>query len=119
MDAPQRNDADALRAVAVAITSAYTGVPTELIMGKTRGLKEHAEARHVAAYLVHCVFGLTLTETGRVFGRDRCSIRHGVALVEDRRDDPIFDALVVALETQAVRAAAAALPPTAQPRDRA
>jgi len=50
-----------------------------------------ADARQVAMYLAHVSFGLTLTEVGALFGRDRTTVAHGCARVEDRREHRAFD----------------------------
>jgi chromosomal replication initiation ATPase DnaA len=63
-----------------------------------RGPRRIAFARQLAMYLSHVGFGLTLTEVGACFDRDRTTVRHACALVEDRRDQPAFDLAVSALE---------------------
>ncbi|MGX1787604.1 helix-turn-helix domain-containing protein [Bosea sp. NPDC055332] len=63
-----------------------------------RGTRRIASARQLAMYLTHVGFGLTLTEVGACFERDRTTVRHACALVEDRRDQPSFDLAVSALE---------------------
>lgn len=63
-----------------------------------RGRAEVAQARQVAMYLAHVVLGLSLTDVGRRFGRDRTTAAHACRLVEDWRDDPAFDALASTLE---------------------
>lgn len=64
----------------------------------SRGRARVALARQVAMYLAHVQFGLSLTEVGRVFGRDRTTVAHACAVVEDRRDDPTFDYVLELLE---------------------
>lgn len=68
------------------------------VASATRGSSQAALARQVAMYLAHVVCGLSLTEVGRLYGRDRTTVAHACALVEDRRDDPIFDRAMSALE---------------------
>lgn len=63
-----------------------------------RGPRRVAFARQLAMYLTHVGFGLNLTEVGACFERDRTTVRHACALVEDRRDQPAFDLAVSALE---------------------
>lgn len=63
-----------------------------------RGPRRVAFARQLAMYLTHVVFGLTLTEVGACFERDRTTVRHACALVEDRRDQQAFDLSISALE---------------------
>jgi len=64
----------------------------------TRGRAKVALARQVAMYLAHVGCGLSLTETGRLFGRDRTTVAHACGVVEDRRDDPLFDRALDLLE---------------------
>lgn len=64
-----------------------------------RGPRRIAFARQLAMYLTHVGFGLTLTQVGTCFERDRTTVRHACALVEDQRDQPAFDLAVSALET--------------------
>jgi len=64
-----------------------------------RGPRKVAFARQLAMYLTHVGFGLNLTQVGACFERDRTTVRHACALVEDRRDQPAFDFAVSALET--------------------
>ena len=42
--------------------------------------------------------GLTLTEVGRLFARDRTTVAHACALVEDRREEAPFDRALELLE---------------------
>ncbi|MGE3067217.1 MAG: helix-turn-helix domain-containing protein [Hyphomicrobiaceae bacterium] len=79
----------------------------------TRGPATAAFARQVAMYLVHITFGLSLTEVGRAFGRDRTTVAHACSIVEDRRDDPVLDRALELLESAARLLVAAAM---AQPR---
>ena len=54
------------------------------------------EAIEQAVVQVGC--GLSLTETGRLFQRDRTTVAHACGVIEDRRDDPIFDRALDLLE---------------------
>jgi hypothetical protein len=49
-------------------------------------------------YLAHVVCGLTFAEVSRIFGRDRTTVAHACAIVEDRRDDIVFDRCLDYLE---------------------
>ena len=57
----------------------------------TRRSPRAAFARQVAMYLCHVVCGLSLTEVGTLFARDRTIVAHACEVVEDRRDDPELD----------------------------
>ena len=65
----------------------------------TRGRKGVAQARQVAMYLAHVGLGCSLTQVGRVFGRDRTTVAHACAVIEDRRDEPGFDLALQCLES--------------------
>lgn len=68
------------------------------LWASTRGSPAEAFARQVAMYLAHVGFGLSLSEVGRVFARDRTTVAHACALVEDRRDAAPFDRALDLLE---------------------
>jgi chromosomal replication initiation ATPase DnaA len=64
----------------------------------TRRRPRAAFARQVAMYLAHVACGLTLTEVGEVFSRDRTTVAHACGRVEDLRDDAAFDRSLELLE---------------------
>ncbi|MBN9029026.1 helix-turn-helix domain-containing protein [Rhizobium sp. YJ-22] len=61
-----------------------------------------AHVRQIAMYVCHVALGLSQSEIGLAFGRDRTTVGHACAVVEDRRDDPAFDEFVAAVERLAV-----------------
>jgi chromosomal replication initiation ATPase DnaA len=77
-------------AIDLAISTVF-GVDAEGLWHGTRGVRDIAEARQVAMYLAHVCCGMTLTEVGAMFGRDRTTVSHACLKVEYRRDDPNFD----------------------------
>ena len=68
----------------------------------TRRSPRTAFARQVAMYLAHVVGGLSLTEVGALFARDRTTAAHACGIVEDRRDDPELDRRIEHLERAVV-----------------
>jgi chromosomal replication initiation ATPase DnaA len=64
----------------------------------TRGRPRVAFARQVAMYLAHVAWGLTLTDVGHLFSRDRTTVAHACGLIEDSRDDPMLDRSLELLE---------------------
>ena len=74
------------------------GVSNGELLRATRGKAQVALARQVAMYLAHVTCRLSLTEVGVLFGRDRTTVAHACRVVEDRRDDPIFDRALELLE---------------------
>jgi chromosomal replication initiation ATPase DnaA len=74
------------------------GVAGDDLRRGTRGRAKVALARQVAMYLAHVGCGLSLTATGHLFGRDRTTVAHACGVIEDRRDDPVFDRALDLLE---------------------
>ncbi|HRD74911.1 MAG TPA: helix-turn-helix domain-containing protein [Hyphomicrobiaceae bacterium] len=64
----------------------------------SRGPAEAAFARQIAMYLAHIACGWTFTEVGRLFERDRTTVAHACALIEDSRDDISLDRALEWLE---------------------
>jgi chromosomal replication initiation ATPase DnaA len=79
-------------------TVAAVRIPLAGLRAASRGRKSIALARQTAMYLAHVAFGLSLTRVGICFGRDRTTVRHACALIEDRRDDPALEFGLAALE---------------------
>lgn len=89
---------DAVHAVIEDTVAQVFGVTHADLGIRSRGKAHIALARQVAMYLAHVICGLTLTEVGLLFGRDRTTVAHACAVVEDRRDDPVFDRALDLLE---------------------
>ncbi|WP_350333359.1 helix-turn-helix domain-containing protein [Coralliovum pocilloporae] len=68
------------------------------LRGTSRGSAEVAFGRQVAMYLSHVSLGLSLTDVGREFTRDRTTVAHACRTVEDQRDDPRTEAVLSCLE---------------------
>ena len=54
--------------------------------------------RQIAMYVCHVALRISQTDIGETFGRDRTTVRHACHVVEDRRDDPVFDDFITAVE---------------------
>jgi len=87
-----------LRAIVEASVGQVFGVSEAEFGATTRGRARTAFARQIAMYLSHVVCGRTLTDVGRQFARDRTTVAHACAHIEDRRDDPRFDRTLDLLE---------------------
>jgi hypothetical protein len=85
---------DALRAIAAAAFS----MPRGKLHSRRRGSAAVALARQSAMYLAHVVFSLSYSEIGRIFNRERTTVRHACRCVEQRREDPATDAIFQELE---------------------
>jgi hypothetical protein len=88
-----------LRIAGAAAASAFAVDPAARRGAARPNARAAALARHIQIYLVHVGFGIDLTTLGRAVGRDRTTLRHACAAVEDRRDDGGFDAALGVLES--------------------
>lgn len=87
-----------VRTIIEATVSDVFGVPRDRLSLPSRGKAPVARARQAAMYLAHVSCGLTLTTVGAVFARDRTTVSHACAVIEDSRDDPPFDRALELLE---------------------
>lgn len=69
------------------------------LRARTRGRAAASFARQTAMYLAHVHFGMSLSEVGRTFGRDRTTVAHACARIEDLRDDPKIECILAYLES--------------------
>lgn len=86
------------RGVIEATVAQVFGVDGSDLRRSTRGRANVARARQVAMYLAHVACGMSLTEVGRTFARDRTTVSHACGVIEDGRDDPTFDRVLELLE---------------------
>ena len=87
------------RAVAaVDLASRRLDVAVAEVVAPRRGTRRVALCRQVAMYLCHVQLGISMTGTGRLFGRDRTTVAHACRLVEDLRDAEHMDQLIAELE---------------------
>ena len=93
-----RAGGDRAAAVVARLVARRRNIPMEQLLHRWRCRPEIAEARMLAMYLVHVVLGRTYSEVGQFFGRDRTTVAHACARIEDRRDEPGFEDEVLALE---------------------
>ncbi len=89
----------ALRQFLLEIVALIYKVDASKLLSPTRGRKNIARARQIAMYLAHTAGGLSLSGVGRLFGRDRTTVAHACALVEDARDEAVFDRTLQSLES--------------------
>lgn len=91
------------RLVEYSISTVFGVSPYEM-RAKHRRRENVAFARQVAMYLAHTCGGISLSEVGRIFARDRTTVAHACAVVEDMRDDPAFDRCLAFLEIALISA---------------
>jgi chromosomal replication initiation ATPase DnaA len=87
----------ACRFIETLVAGAF-GVALTDLRAEKRGKAPAAFARQAAMYLAHVHLGLSLSQVGRSFGRDRTTVAHACACVEDSRDDPRVERVIACLE---------------------
>ena len=90
-------DGQSRLAIEMAVSQVF-GVAQGALNLETRGFADAARAREVAMYLAHVACGLTMTDAGRLFSRDRTTVSHACEVIEDRRDDVNFNHALDLLE---------------------
>lgn len=85
-------------ALVVHVVATATGMEPQAIFAPDRNGASAARARQIAMYLAHTGLDWTQARTGVAFGRDRSTVCHACARVEDLREDPAFDARLCGLE---------------------
>jgi len=85
-------------ALAQAVVAHAYDVSMDELKAGTRRAARIAFARQVAMYLSHVAYGLSLTEVGAAFGRDRTTASHACHRIEDLRDNSALDRRLQRLE---------------------
>ena len=89
-----RNVCHAVRSVASEMIT--LGTPRTGFSRDERFAGSHVQ--QIAMYVCHVALRLTFTDIAQGFGRDRTTVAHSCARVEDRRDEHAFNDLVGAVE---------------------
>ena len=89
---------DNMREVLPRLVAGVFEIDAALLFLPTRGSSAIARARQVAMYIAHVGIGLSLTEVGQMFQRDRTTVAHACQVVEEGRDDRDFDHAVGLIE---------------------
>jgi len=92
-------DRIATRRFIEATVAATFGLQVDDLAARTRGQAPVAFARQVSMYCAHTVLGMSLTDAGMLFDRDRTTAAHACRVVEDRRDDPRIDDVINSVES--------------------
>jgi hypothetical protein len=92
---------DANRALRLVIEDAVAmgfDIAPELLSFPSRGRALICLARQVSMYIAHVCLGLSFTQVGELFERDRTTAAHACEVVEQRRDEDAFDLAITRLE---------------------
>lgn len=63
------------------------GVAESDLLGASRDKRQIAFARQTAMYLAHVCYRLTYVQVAEAFGRERTTVAHACAVIEDARDE--------------------------------
>ncbi len=95
-----RKPAAALAAVKGTILAVFATVPEGTIFGEGRCDQGAAWARQCGVYLLAATLGHSISDTARLFRRDRSTVRHAIRTVQRHTDrSPDAAAFVDLLET--------------------
>ena len=97
----QNPDDPSFARLAVIAVGLEFGLP-DLTLAQDRTIpknKQEVFARQVAAYLCQTVFDMSPPRVAELFSRDRSTIVHALNVVEDSRDDPVFNRKLVKAES--------------------
>lgn len=98
-----RGRRDPAAAAVLALVSRHRAIPPPLLLNRTRGDAAAAVARQLAMYLTHVVLRRSYVEIGDFFGRDRTTVAHACARIEDLRELPEIEAELERLEAELAR----------------
>lgn len=82
-----------------ALAAMFYGVSSGDFEAHTRHERRINEARQLGMYLANTCLSVDYEEIGRVSRRDRTTVRYSIERVEDRRENPQFDSVLIAFET--------------------
>jgi hypothetical protein len=80
------------------LAAAFYNLPSKELRSAGRSTGEISRVRQIAMYTAHVVLGLSMSEVGKSFGRDRTTVMHACHLIEDLRDDEDFDKIIARTE---------------------
>lgn len=76
------------------LAAAFFNVSSKQLRKPGRCVQSISRVRQIAMYISHTGLGLTMTDVGRGFCRDRTTVMHACHQIEDLRDDDEFDLIV-------------------------
>jgi chromosomal replication initiation ATPase DnaA len=82
----------------IRVVAARRRVPLTELLSTKRGVPAAAEARQLAMYLLHVLVGRPQDVVAALLGRERSTVSYACRLMEERRDDPAFEAEIAAIE---------------------
>ena len=97
LEKDNKNEIAIAKLVAATVAMEF-GVSSTQVFKKHKGPNYLSFTRQAAMYLMHVVFGFNISRVARAFGRDRSTACHACHVIEDCREDPLFDKKLNRLE---------------------
>lgn len=82
----------------VELMSVFVDIPVTEFYKNNRGTENICTARQMAMYLLHVCYSASYEQVGKHFSRNRTTVSHACALIEDRRDYAPFEKDISRLE---------------------
>jgi Bacterial dnaA protein helix-turn-helix len=80
------------------VLSACFSVSGRELRAQGRARAEICRVRQIGMYVAHVIAGLSMFEVGCGFQRDRSTVAYACHLIEDLRDDPDFERVILMIE---------------------
>lgn len=80
------------------LAAAFFDIPGRELRRPGRSADDITRVRQIAMYVAHVMLGLSMSDIGKAFARDRTTVMHACHLIEDMRDDIAVDAVVSRME---------------------
>jgi Bacterial dnaA protein helix-turn-helix len=80
------------------VLAACFSVSGRELRAQGRARAEICRVRQIGMYVAHVIAGLSMFEVGLGFQRDRSTVAHACHLIEDLRDDPDFERVILMIE---------------------
>ena len=95
---PRRDEVREICEAMQDILAACFSVSGRELRAQGRCRSEICRVRQIGMYVAHVIAGLSMFEVGLGFQRDRSTVAHACHLVEDLRDDPDFERVILMIE---------------------
>lgn len=99
LPAPEPKGADIRQRFVIRLVAFATQIPPAQLLSASRGTADISRSRQIAMYLLHTKLSIPLAEVGKCFRRDRTTVAHACAAIEDLRDIPERDDFIGELES--------------------
>ena len=94
----KETDDDTVAQLSVGLVTLALGVPFRDVFDRNNRAGDTVMIRQLALYVLYNVCEMSQSRIGRMFGRDRTTVRYACNAVEDQRDYDVFDITIERIE---------------------